>query len=505
MLFYLCALVVIASLLLGGGNREGYLSDALLQLVAIPLFLASLWRIIDLPAAKQTRWAVAFCLAIVLLPLVQLIPLPPRMWTALPNREPSAAAFALVGAELPWMPASVSPHATWLSALSLLPPLAIFLGTALIGHRERRWLSLVVLALGVLSVFVGLTQIAQGPSSPLRFFTNSTGPVGFFSNRNHFAALLYALALFAAAWAVDAAMTAGAWPDRKWYETASIMPLVAGFTVLVVLVAAQAMVRSRAGLGLTIIAVLGAFALAFSDYRSASGVSPFKLLLGATTLAVTFTVQFGLYRILERFAADPLADGRIPFARTTIEAAKAYMPFGSGMGTFVPVYGMFEKPEDAPADAYVNRAHNDVIEVWLEAGALGVVLMALFALWLVLRSVEVWRRAPPGARDIDHSLARAATMVVGLLMAHSFVEYHLRTGAMMAIMAFACALLIDPPAGAGSEHRSEPRGTRQRVPHRGARRPAPAPPDAAVRALTTSSPCGSRRASPVAELRRAAG
>ena len=69
------------------------------------------------------------------------------------------------------------------------------------------------------------------------------------------------------------------------------------------------------------------------------------------------------------------------------------MPIGSGLGTFVPVYAMFEKPEDA-SPTYVNHAHNDILEVWLETGVLGLVLMGLFVVWLVRRSVEIWRSAP---------------------------------------------------------------------------------------------------------------
>ena len=43
LLFYLCAFVMVASLTLGGGGRIGYLSDAILQLLAIPLlFVCSL-------------------------------------------------------------------------------------------------------------------------------------------------------------------------------------------------------------------------------------------------------------------------------------------------------------------------------------------------------------------------------------------------------------------------------------------------------------------------------
>lgn len=447
-LLCLCAFVIALSLLLGGGTQSGFLSDAVLQASAIPLLLVALWRMADVKSAKQPRLEWALCLAVVLAPLVQLVPLPPEIWTALPNTEPQLQAFDLLHRELPWRPLSISPRATWLCFLALIPPISIFLSTVLLTHHERRSLSLVILAIGIVSVFAGLVQVAQGPSSPLRFFeiTNPSEAVGFFANRNHFAALLYALLLFAAAWTANAASFASSDSDPNKFKTASIVALVACFTVLVVLVAGQAMARSRAGLGLTILALFGAFALAFSGRRGASGNTPAKLLVGATALAMLFAAQFALYRLMDRFTLDPLEDARIPFARNTIEAAQAYMPFGSGLGSFVPVYAMREHPHDAFVGVYANHAHNDVLELWLESGFMGLVLMGLFGIWWSLRSIEVWRGPRGGASRVDRSLARAATLVVALLIAHSFVDYHLRTGAIMAIMAFSCALLVTPLA-----------------------------------------------------------
>jgi O-antigen ligase len=458
LLFYLCAVVIASSLFLGGGTRAGFLSDAILQLLSIPLLLVALWRGFEVQLTKHSRWALWFCFALVCVPILQLVPLPPALWAALPNRGLSAEAFAVVGQEFPWMPMSASPRATWLSALSLVPPLAIFVGTLLLSYRERRLLSLVVLAVGILSVFVGLIQVAQGPSSPLRFFafTNPTEAVGFFANRNHFAALLYSLMLLATAWVAESVLATGPMSGQRKHETASIMALVGGFTVLVVLIAAQAMARSRAGLGLTIVALFGAIALIASDRRGASGITPTKVLFGAIALAGTFAIQLTLYRIMERFAFDPLEDSRIRFAQRTIEVAKAYMPFGSGIGTFVPVYATFERPEDALAGAYVNHAHNDILELWLEAGVAGASLGGLFAIWLMLRSVAIWRREPgPRMLEIDRHLARASTMVAALLVAHSVVDYPLHTGALMAMMAFACALLLQQPIGAERTDKAE--------------------------------------------------
>jgi O-antigen ligase len=457
-----CAFTVVC-LVMGGSTGPGFLSDTVVQLLAVPLLLAGLWRYSSLAPAEQPRWALAFSLMIAAIPAVQLLPLPPFVWTSLPGREPLAGSLALLDGDLPWAPISVSPRATWLSLVSLLPPIAVFLATVLLSYRHRRWLSLVILAVGVASVFLGLTQIAQGPASPLRFFayTNPTEAVGFFANRNHFAALLYIMTLFTAAWAADAAMTAASAPQKRKFETGVIVPVLAGFTLLVAFAACQAMARSRAGIGLAIVALFGAFALGFSDRRAISGVTPAKLVLGATALATVLIVQFGLYRILERFTVDPMADARIPFARNTIEAARAFLPFGSGMGTFVPVYAMYEKPADLLANTFANHAHNDILQIWLEAGLLGVALMGMCAVWLVRRSLQVWRFSTLGTRTVDLLLARAASIAIGLLIVHSLFDYPLRTAAIMVTMAFAFALLINPPE-ADQEHAIDAQGGRHR-------------------------------------------
>jgi hypothetical protein len=113
------------------------------------------------------------------------------------------------------------------------------------------------------------------------------------------------------------------------------------------------------------------------------------------------------------------------------------------MGTFVPVYAMFERPEDVSI-SYVNHAHNDLLELWLEAGVFGLALLGVFVIWLARRSIQIWSAPPPQAEDLDWSIARGATMIPTLLLIHSFFDYPLRTGAIMGMMAFACAVLIPP-------------------------------------------------------------
>ncbi len=447
----LCACLVVCSLVLGGGTHGGFLSDTVLELIAIPLLLLGLSWLIDLPiwrtkSRPDVSHVLAFCCVIALVPLLQLVPLPPWIWTNLPGREQMVAVFNLIGDQILWMPISVSPYATWLSFLSLLPPMAIFLLTIQLSYGERRALSLGILAMGVVSVFVGLTQVAEGPASLLRFFivTNDTEAVGFFANRNHFAALLYAVLLFAAVWAIDVGFKTGSWKDLKSFETTPILALTAILMIIVVIIAGEAMARSRAGLVLTIAALLAIFALSFTDRRNASGAKVSKIILAATILAVILSMQFAVYRILGRFATDPLENARTVFAHNTITAAKTFMPFGSGSGTFVPVYQLFEQPSDTIANTYANHAHNDILELWLETGVLGPLLLCLFLIWLGFKTVKLWRWPRGEVSAFDGTLARAATVVIALLLAHSVVDYPMRTEAIMAVFAVCCALMIEP-------------------------------------------------------------
>jgi len=452
-MFVLCVVLIAASLTLGGGTRGGFLSDVVLQLIAIPVLCVALWRLRDAPLTRQMRAALFFCAAIVAIPLVQLIPLPPWLWSALPGREPLVETFTILGQRLPWMPVSVSPSETWISALSLIPPIAIFITTLQLSFRDRRWLTVVFLAVGLFAVFLGLVQAAQGLESPWRFyeFTNVEDAVGFFANKNHFAALLYSLILFSAAWLVHTAARTSLQFTGRNYDAASIAAMLGTFTLVVAFLAGAAIARSRTGLLLTIVALLGALALGASSARAGGKASgghhgALRVLVIAVVIGLIFSAQYALYGVMERFATDPLEDARFAFVRNTIEAAIAYMPFGSGLGTFVPVYAMFEKPRDLMVETYVNHAHNDVLELWLTTGVLGLPLLGMFLVWIALRSFQVWRSAPPyGADGLDWILVRAATLVIALLVAHSFVDYPLRTGAMMAVMAFACALLIEPP------------------------------------------------------------
>ena len=479
-------LLLAAAVLLGGGSHSGFLADTILQLIAVVVLLSSLsqW-----PSGAQDRrpyleWG--FCAALLFIPALQLLPLPPALWTGLPGADYRLSALALIHREAGWAQLTLQPGNTWLSLAAFVPPLSMFLATLTLGHRERRIATMIFLAVGVFSAVIGLAQVAQGPNSPLRPYplTNPTEAVGFFANRNHFAALINVLLPFVTVWTVRMIAKAGEEKQLRrddWaFDAQSAIAAIVGFTVLVALLAAEAMARSRAGLGLAIVSLAACYAVTWTrksaEDRKSRGRTSSRLVLGAISIAGLLITQFALYRILDRFEQDPLKDARVVFGERTYEAAMAYMPWGSGLGSFVSLYAAREQPQDALVDTFANHAHNDFLELWLETGILGLAALAVYVCWWVWRSYGAWRGAALGGEAIDHWLARASGFAILLLLLHSAVDYPLRTGCGMVVFAFASALLVPPlrPTPVAERvHVGSQRRERSPAPHHVAREDAP--------------------------------
>jgi O-antigen ligase len=127
-------------------------------------------------------------------------------------------------------------------------------------------------------------------------------------------------------------------------------------------------------------------------------------------------------------------------------------PAGTGFGTFPTVYPLYENPA-AVGVAYINNAHNDYLELVLEAGLPGLVLIALFLLWWGWQVLRVWR-SPTSSQ-----FAKAATIASAAILAHSIVDYPLRTAAIAALFAACIAMMAQAQAPA-RRRTDEPRHVR---------------------------------------------
>jgi O-antigen ligase len=121
------------------------------------------------------------------------------------------------------------------------------------------------------------------------------------------------------------------------------------------------------------------------------------------------------------------------------------MPFGTGLGSFVPIFQRFEPPTLIDS-VYVNHAHNDWLELWLNGGVPAILLIIGFLSWFAAASMRLWRDGRLGAPVLDLALAQAASIVIVLLLLHSVVDYPLQIPTLSVLFAMACAYLI-PPRG----------------------------------------------------------
>jgi O-antigen ligase len=134
--------------------------------------------------------------------------------------------------------------------------------------------------------------------------------------------------------------------------------------------------------------------------------------------------------------ASGSVQSRQAILKTTGRAIGETMPFGSGLGSFVKVYPLFENA-DRVTPEYVVHAHNDYAELALELGLAGVLLVGLFLAWWAAAVKSGWRAGGGGP------YARAASIASAVILVHSLVDFPLRTAAISATFAMCLALLID--------------------------------------------------------------
>jgi O-antigen ligase len=197
----------------------------------------------------------------------------------------------------------------------------------------------------------------------------------------------------------------------------------------------------------------------------------FFALIAALAIIIAFTPG-SLERTLH--LKTMVTEGRIVFLPDVIYTLKQYWPWGSGLGTFVPVFQANENLDFVQA-AWVNHAHNDLLEWLLETGLPGAILLAAALAAVFWRMFQLMRSR--AATDPAPALAGFAILV--LLLVHSLVDYPLRIRSLAAVAALAIAFILsrsqqrpvsDPAAAKSRRRRKGFSRTASAMP---ARRPRP--------------------------------
>jgi O-antigen ligase len=372
---------------------------------------------------------VAFVVAVVALTALHLMPLPPSLWHALPGRQLVADIDTAVGLGKVWRPLSVAPKATINALFFLITPLAVLLMTIQLTALDRLRLLYVIIALMIVSGLIGLLQTIGASYTVYSF---SAPNAGFFANRNHQGVLLASMLPMLA---VASEARLFSWlPPRS----AKILAIA----IAIVLVPLIIVTGSRAGMVAMVAALLLVPALRLRlivpQSRQHSALRRrWSLLLGSLTIAglVALVVLSARDVAIERMGVIS-EDIRYPVWVSVVNAASHYMPWGSGIGTYISAYQVYE-PTSLLRPTYSNHAHNDWLEVLFTAGIPGGLLL-LSAVGLFIAGA--WRAvSAPGVTGLA---GRLGLITVLLLALGSAVDYPLRTAIASSMLVIAAVWAI---------------------------------------------------------------
>ena len=428
-LFWIAASILVFAPLVRGGNRPLPLLvlefAGLIALVALAWSRhgAESWR--ALPAAL--RWGLAI---LVVAPLVQLVPLPESWWAALPGHGSYAGVLDVAQAPGGWRPMSINPHATQYSWLVMIPCLAMFLTVQALDRRQVRALALVFVAVAVSEAVLGILQAGVGKDSILNLGNpHAVGAAaGTYVNKNHFAALMaMALPVLLAFWAAETMPPLDANGERlrehPRHADVKLARRMLWSLLIVLVIAALLFTRSRAGIGFG----LAAFAAASLALVWNAGTLRIRVVLVAAA-ALALAAYVGLTPILERFAPDEISlgyEGRMRIAMGAVRGGLEFLPFGSGLGTFADV---FRRYQVEGLTGFIDHAHNDYAEVFLELGIAGIAAVALLAIAYLLRWTVIAGRRLSRSRGYLQVGAGFAVLAVALHGAFDF-NFHIPANA----------------------------------------------------------------------------
>ena len=435
-LFALSSITLVLALFLGGG--QGSVGEQLLSLPGLVLILIAGFRIGTSDVRRdRARWFWLLPAGLMVLPLLQLVPLPYSAWTMLPGRGAVAAGLVTAGVAPAAGAWTLVPFVTEQILWSAVVPAGVFMSAVALQGSQRRALVGIVLAFAAISALIGLWQIMEGPDSALYFYriTNEGEAVGLFANRNHLAGLL----------AASLPVAAGMLADRLRRHPHGMRDLrVWLLTALIVLLAVSATAtHSRAGFGLLMLSVIATVVVLLRARSRGPWARARHWLRAGALIAGVLIVQFTLYGLLVRLESDPLDDHRWTLAANTLQAAKPARGTGLGLGSFVHAYDEIGD-QSADIEPYVNHAHNDYAEIWLEGG-LPALALAATALVMVGWQLRKYVRGDEEGRRNEmqyRGLKLGASLSLLLIALHSIVDYPLRTLTIATYASLLAAVLL---------------------------------------------------------------
>jgi len=416
------ALLVLAILFGGGGSAYG-IYNLIVQLAALAILAANPRLFVIFVLGRPLAMVLLIGLTVAL-PLVQLVPLPPYVWSALPGRDLLFQSFELIGISKSWFPISLAPSRTLTALLSLIPVLAILVLASGLDRKGWVFVLQVVVWSGVGLTMLGGLQLLTGNEHFLLFRerVNPSWMYATFANHNT-AGLFFLLALLAV---IASNFTFERAPHSVWWASF----FVGAFAVAIILS------QSRSSMGLLLAVFLVGATIAFRRSKMARlhriAVALLVLMscvgvLIALTADTRFGESFGRFEDLDNVRPAIWSD--------TLSSIERFWPIGSGISSFPEVFEVDEALENVWA-YHAGRAHNDYLEIVQEAGIVGLGLVIAWGFWCA----STWRRGWGGEYKGQATIGLSGLAVIAL---QSIVDYPLRNQSILCMAAIFLSILTN--------------------------------------------------------------
>ncbi len=461
-MFFLCAITLFVAPLIRGGNRQ----LSLIVLLALGLLLLATlgaeqtYLLLQekklnehqnlTPIWRKVLFTILF-LSPVWVGVLQLLPIPVDFWVQMPGRDSYLIAMQNMKLAKPnSFPLSLTPDATWASVLAGVPITAAFAAALCLPMRVVKILLALLLLAAVLQVLLSVLQLALGSGSFFYFnFEAPSGVIGSFANRNHLADFLVM--------AIPVCFLLFFLQTKKQKSSESLLPgvnqqvilallLFVGFALLVILLSTLSrggLLSGAVALGLSI----GVYMLALGNKISQKQrLSYLGIAIVFVACAMFASGLGGLQaRLGEHLVTD--AEARNTFARSALEAAAQFWPWGSGLGSFEAVFPRFQSPLSY---GYIEYAHNDYVQLLMELGFAALVVMLAFIVlfvYQIIRFIQIYRTEHRLSSNVALQCFCGISVLAFLL--HSWVEFNMHIPALAITAAFLTGVFLRTPSLSG--------------------------------------------------------
>lgn len=414
------ALIIFAPLL-----RSGKTSLALMtiELLGIALLFIIFWgNLAKNRLEKPIFWflVISFSCA-----FAYLIPLPSALWEQLPGRAFYAEHWAWLNPKLTegtYQSLSLIPTRSIAGLLALLAPLGIFLTAISLPERKLTWLIYVLLFVALGQALLSMGQyFIQDQDLFFRVWSGGI-PLGTYINQNHFVAFMEMVEPLAIGLMMVIILS------KKMGTTLKIILATLFGLISLALTFTPLLTSSRMGAALLILSIFLSFwAMTTPEIRKRVAAPIFALRFILLILAIVIQLKV-LQQIVTVTYDDRLApqaalgDLRWTLYNTTWTAIQNFAPVGTGPGTTPQVYQNYQPTS---VNAFVNHTHNDYLELLLDMGIFGALIVGILVFIYLRRWRQLWQDQSTGFKLLKTGAG------VGILLAllYSLTDFGLHTPA----------------------------------------------------------------------------